>query len=57
MVVMVLNVMETLFAMEHQEIHAEAVERSDEYTSHHSEISKVGRWQGTEVHCLDDAVF
>ena len=46
-----------LFAMEHQEVHAERVEGSDKYASQHCKVGEASSSQLAFVHCFNDAVF
>ena len=46
-----------LFAMEHQEVHAERIEGRDKYASQHCKVGKASRRQLAFVHCFNDAVF
>ena len=47
----------TLFAMEHQEIHAERVKSRHEHTRQHCKVSKPSARQMALMHRLDDAVL
>ncbi|KAF4529847.1 hypothetical protein B566_EDAN018342 [Ephemera danica] len=50
-------VVETLLAVEDQEVHAEGIESGDEHARHHREVGKARARQGAEVHRFDDAVL
>ena len=47
----------TLFAVEHEEVHAERIERRHKHTRQHSEVCKACARQGAFSHRFDDAVF
>src|SRR5450830_84247 len=56
-IVMGVCLAETLFAMEHHEVHTERVERSHEHAGQHGKVGKAGARQMRGCGRFDDAVL
>ena len=53
----VMRFAETLFTMEHEEVHAEGIERRNKHACQHREICKAATCDMRRVNRLDDAVL